>query len=179
MWIICVLTNGLILSGLKGKLFGGVKVRRARSFSGQEKHKPIPVKGTQEGKWNLELIFLFKISPKSWRLGYSGMDSDTCMSVNLSLLSTAPVFCLLLFCLVFFNKLDVFFASIITYTKKSWDVLFLKWCIILNPAVSGVHPWKKNLSQSDRYFWSQTRILVLTMWWNISKEYLGVCWTKD
>ncbi|XP_031568226.1 coiled-coil domain-containing protein CG32809-like isoform X3 [Actinia tenebrosa] len=41
-------SHSLKRSGLKGKLFGGVKVRRARSFSGQEKHKPIPVKGTKE-----------------------------------------------------------------------------------------------------------------------------------
>jgi len=40
-------------SGLKGKLFGGVKVKRARSFSGREKQKWSATKETKDGKlWN-------------------------------------------------------------------------------------------------------------------------------
>jgi hypothetical protein len=50
----------LLFPGLKGKLFGGVKVRRARSFSGQEKHKTSPAKGIKEGRVR-SLIYLLKV----------------------------------------------------------------------------------------------------------------------
>lgn len=40
------------LPGLKGKLFGGVKVKRARSFSGREKQKWSATKDVKDGEWD-------------------------------------------------------------------------------------------------------------------------------
>lgn len=37
--------------GLRGKLFGGVKVKRARSFSGREKQKWNPTKDARDGRF--------------------------------------------------------------------------------------------------------------------------------
>ena len=47
---LCNAQLNLSFTGLKGKLFGGVKVKRARSFSGREKQKWSPSKDIKEGK---------------------------------------------------------------------------------------------------------------------------------